>query len=419
VVVIHRVVVVSFGHFFMRDSKAKKNRAEWKDVVASAKLAARSGNTPFMERLGIEIGQGDWYRWGYQQHNYWPAVHLDTIERIDARTVSVEEFQQLYEYPHVPVVLTHAILDWNANMVWSLDGMKEYGHCQFKVGEDDQGHAVRIKWKHYSKYLQSVHGAARDDSPLYVFEPSFLPSRKPKYADKPSKQHLLHDYHVPRHFGQDVFAVGGEKRRPLYRWLVIGPERSGTGIHIDPLGTSAWNALVRGHKRWVLFPPGTPKHVWSPTKDWEGVSWFTHVRPKMDDMYGKGMTIGAFYGMREILQQPGEVVFVPSGWAHVVINLDLTFAVTQNYCSLANLNVCWRRTQYSRPVFAKKVERELMRRAGSECAYRRECRQVLQRIQALRDEPDLESESSSSSESTSTALSEVESVYVCSCIECR
>lgn len=56
-------------------------------------------------------------------------------------------------------------------------------------------------------------------------------------------------------FAEDFFSFIGGGDRPSFRWILVGPQKSGSTFHKDPNSTSAWNALVSGAKKWVMFPP--------------------------------------------------------------------------------------------------------------------------------------------------------------------
>jgi histone arginine demethylase JMJD6 len=151
-----------------------------------------------------------------------------------------------------------------------------------------------------------------DDSPLYIFDSSF--------DEDGVGQKMLSSFEVPFYFRDDLFGLVGEARRPPYRWFLVGPERSGSNLHIDPLATSAWNTLLKGVKRWVLFPPSAPKrevkgeHLRQKGEDSEAVTYFARILPRIkeDELAKPG---GPTLGMREIMQYPGETIFVPGGWS--------------------------------------------------------------------------------------------------------
>ncbi|KAF9952493.1 jumonji domain-containing protein 6 [Mortierella alpina] len=239
---------------------------------------------------------------------------------------------------------------------------------------------------------------------------------------------LLNDFTVPKYFKDDLFQLAGDRRRPPYRWFVVGGARSGTGIHIDPLGTSAWNTLTAGHKRWCLFPPGIPKNIYDPPMkpfDREAVSWFHHVYPRFA---ANDFELGKKYGMIQVIQRPGETMFVPGGWPHIVMNLDFTIAITQNFCSPTNFETVWLNTRHARPKLAKKFRSQLERQynKSKKCFYKDlldKCRSLAYVPMLRMSTDDSTSSSSSSSDSSDGDVSSTESESdigeICMCHKCK
>ncbi|GKU91088.1 hypothetical protein SLEP1_g5008 [Rubroshorea leprosula] len=240
-------------------------------------------------------------------------LERDNIVR--KRGISVEEFVMNFEEPNKPVLLEGCLDNWPASKKWNRDYLvKLCGDVPFAVGP------VEMKLEDYFKYSDQV----REERPLYLFDP--------KFAEKVPV--LGSEYEVPVYFREDLFSVLG-KERPDYRWIIIGPAGSGSSFHIDPNSTSAWNAVIKGSKKWVLFPPDVVPPGVHPSPDGAEVACPVSIIEWFMNFYGASKN----WKKRpiECICKAGEVIFVPNGWWHLVINLEDSIAITQNYVSRRNL----------------------------------------------------------------------------------
>lgn len=126
------------------------------------------------------------------------------------------------------------------------------------------------------------------------------------------------------------------ERRPKFRWLIAGPARGGSSFHVDPNYTNAWNANLTGRKRWLLFPPGAVPPGVVPSDDMAEVATPVSLTEWLLNYYDASVATLQKVGY-ECICEPGDIMFVPSGWWHYVINLEDSVAITQNYVSQCNL----------------------------------------------------------------------------------
>lgn len=328
-------------------------------------------------------------------------LSFDNLPRRSYKEMSLADFRSEFEDKNLPVIITDCASEWEImKNLTSASLSEEYGHIRFHCAGFD------FTLQDYLEYSRKV----KDDQPLYLFDKHFA-KKAPEIAKK---------YTVPRYFADDLFKVMGEDHRPDWRWLIIGPRKSGSTFHKDPNGTSAWNACLTGSKLWLFCPPhmsppgvfasedgsevASPLSViewlidfydqfaeqrdelWQahttdqkkgarPTKRKRAASHDTpslvrRLRTRSTLEGGSGSVTGLTGNLSKTFEanrqnqdvttttsrlfqnaghtiehnlffqgitRPGEVMFVPQGWWHAVLNLDESIAITHNYVSPSNL----------------------------------------------------------------------------------
>jgi len=263
------------------------------------------------------------------------------IPRVKRSEITQEWFEKNCQVPGRPVIVEGACSHWPAMKKWAIPELKKrFRHTAFKVGSDKKGRKLRMKFKYFADYMEKQ----QDDSPLYLFETNI-----DNAADMAT---LKQDFSMPTDlFPHDWLSLLNHESRPPFRWWCIGPKRSGTTVHIDPLGTSAWNAVTSGVKRWVLFEPKESKRVVKGKdlikkgEDDEAVMYFDFVLPRIKEAHPD-------LRVYEGLQKPGDIIFVPGNWWHGVLNLEDCVAVTQNYVGPDNFEEVWKHSRKEREKVA-------------------------------------------------------------------
>lgn len=86
-----------------------------------------------------------------------------------------------------------------------------------------------------------------------------------------------------------------------FRFVYMGGDGTNTPLHMDVLGTYSWSANICGQKRWRFSKP---------------------------------------YAI-ELIQEAGDILFVPSGWYHDVTNIGHTISINHNWFNAFNIFRIW------------------------------------------------------------------------------
>jgi len=225
--------------------------------------------------------------------------------------LSSADFVQNYSKPNKPVVITKSIEDWPA-MQWTPQLFaREWGDRVFLIDGEEYtmaGHIDNVlasSEDNPAPYLKNVNVKSEFSELLSYIQPGLVYSTPNRLETKLVPQRII---------------KRGEGR---YTQLFIGGSgRSFPRLHWDAPSFHTWSALLYGKKEWILFAPEDSENLYVS----EGARDVSQVQNVYDvdlEKFPKFSSTKPY----KVIQEPGEVVFVPAGWWHTAKNLEPSITI--------------------------------------------------------------------------------------------
>ncbi len=105
--------------------------------------------------------------------------------------------------------------------------------------------------------------------------------------------------------------------------LYAGKALSGTNIHNH---TKAFNYLVEGKKKWIMFPSNDHNRRALNSLNWN----YGSIKESTLEWYDKNITIlnNKITDLQIYIQNKKEVFYIPDGYYHAVINIEDSYGIT-------------------------------------------------------------------------------------------
>nr|XP_018904443.1 PREDICTED: jmjC domain-containing protein 4 [Bemisia tabaci] len=236
-----------------------------------------------------------------------------------------------------PCIIKACAQDWTSSQHWTISGKPNFTLLKDKFGSA-QVSVSDCKVKYYNAHQTKSMIFSDFMNYWEKYSSDCWPANEACLYLK--DWHLMKNfptesvYVVPYQFSSDwlnEYYMDHPHLDDDYRFVYMGPKGTWTPLHADVFTSFSWSANICGKKKWLLFPPGE-EHV---LKDECGNLAFDVT---LGDVSASDISPNRSF---TVVQEPGEVIFVPSGWHHQVWNEDDTISINHNWINACNIHQVW------------------------------------------------------------------------------